>query len=131
MTVIAGDPATTGRGADLLHLDTYLGGALTFVGFDPSRDQLELGTAAYGPLGSTGPLDSSRFIHDSGTFTGGYSSTLTPGMNAAFDAQHAVIVQDATGTVYYDPGRDGPYSGYYAVAHLDHPITAAAIHLHP
>jgi hypothetical protein len=140
MTVIAGDPSVTNRGADVFHLDTFLNAVVTVAGFDPAMDQLELGTGgsastgsvwAFGELGPTGPLDPGRFIHDSGTFTGGYSSTLTPGMNAAFDAGQPVIVQDSTGAVYYSHPHDQYGAGYSAVAHLDHVITAANIHLHP
>src|SRR5262249_20200390 len=57
---------------------------------------------------------------------------------AAFDAGQAVIVQDSTGTIYYDPvGHNGRifYSpgfstaNYATVAQLDHSITASDITL--
>src|SRR5207244_2735326 len=68
------------------------------------------------------------FIYDSGIFTGTYSATLTAGMNAAFDAGQAVIVQDSTGTVYYD--AKGQLGGdVTVVAQLDQTITAANIDL--
>ncbi|MEJ0067969.1 MAG: hypothetical protein WDO24_03685 [Pseudomonadota bacterium] len=40
-----------------------------------------------------------------------------------------MIVQDATGTIYFDPhGQFG--TGYSAVAHVDPVLTAAQFHLH-
>lgn len=139
LTVVAGDPSVTGRGADVFHLDSFLNAVVTVVDFDPAMDQLELGTAgsastgsawAFGELGPNGPLAADRFIHDSGIFTGGYSATLTPGMNADFDAGLPMIVQDSTGAVYYSHPNDQNGGGYSVVAHLDHAITAANIHLH-
>ena len=54
---------------------------------------------------------------------------FAPGANAAFDTGQAVVVQDVTGTIYYDSnGHAG--AGYSAIAHVDPTIGAAQIHLH-
>lgn len=125
------DTLIAGGGADTFVLKTLLSGGGFIEHFDTTADRIELGSVvAFPGLGASGQLDPARFIHDAGTFTGNYSATLTHGMNAAFDAGQAVIVQDAGGYLYY---AVHPSTGYSVatLAHVDATLSAANIHLHP